>query len=113
MIGNSTDVTINRRPGATRVARRRRQIIAELTNEFLGEPSPTERHLISTAADLILKGEALSAALVRGESIDTCDLVKLAGLLRRTLVTIRGRISGRKPDGGLLQRIAARRSAAA
>jgi hypothetical protein len=105
-------MTIHRRPGATRAARRRRQIIAELTNEFLGEPSPTERYLISTAADLILKEEALSAAFIRGEGVDTCDLVKLAGLLRRTLVTIRARTNRRKSDG-LLHRIAARQNAAA
>ena len=98
---------IHRRPGATRFARRRREVIAGLTGEYGQELAPTDHHLIAAAADLILKREMLMAASVRGEIIDTDKLLKLTGLLRRTFVTLRGRSGSPSSAPRMLDRIAA------
>ncbi|MBR0797304.1 hypothetical protein JQ615_18100 [Bradyrhizobium jicamae] len=96
----------HRRPNATRVARHRRELVAELTAELGRQPTTTDQLLIAAAADLALKQQALQAAQARGEPVDDAAALKVAGLLNRCLATLR-RGAGRKSVPRILDRIAA------
>ena len=104
----------HRRPNATRLARRRREVVAELNAEFGRKLTGSDRHLIEAAADLVIQRVAMSAASIRGGPIDSGTLLKILGLLNRALATLRGK--SRKPQTSgptLADHIAAKRSAKA
>ena len=92
---NTEDRPIHRRPGATRAARRRRAIVAELIATLGRQPDAAERTLIETAADLVLQREAIGKAVLRGETIDAAHSVKLAGAITRIITQLGRRATKR------------------
>jgi hypothetical protein len=97
--------------GRTRAVRRRREVIAEMVADLGRPPDATERHLIATVADLTISREALAAAQLRGEPVDSMVLLKTAGLITRTIAALRGKASG-KPRPGTAPTIRERLAAA-
>jgi hypothetical protein len=84
------------------LARRRREVVAELDAEFGRSLTSSDRHLIEAAADLVLQREAMAAASIRGEPIDSGTLLKILGLLSRALVTLRGKSTRPQASGPTL-----------
>jgi hypothetical protein len=94
-----------RKPNQTRRARRRRELIAGLTDDLGHTPNTMEAALITQAADLILSREAISASLLRGEPVNEAKLIRTAGVLARTLAALDPRRTRRRA-AGILDRIA-------
>jgi hypothetical protein len=90
-LASSTDRTVHRRPGASKAARRLREIATGLRAELGGrEPSTSEAALITQCATLIVQHEAMLVAAARGEPIDQVQALKLSGLVVRALSAFRG-----------------------
>jgi hypothetical protein len=92
---SATQRTVHRRPGSTRAAKRRVAVVAELIGELGRQPNASERHLIATIADLTVQREALASAQLRGEPVDSMALLKIAGLITRTISALRGKTTGK------------------
>lgn len=73
-------------------ARRFRDLIADLTREEFGDSenlSIAELGLLRQAAALTLQAERLQAAVVRGETVNADELVRLSSENRRVLAAMR------------------------
>ena len=71
--------------GRSRTARRFR----DLYRAYLSETNGAHEELCKQAASLVLQRELLDAAMVRGETVDTLQLVRLSGAINRTLTRLR------------------------
>jgi len=93
-------------------ARRFRDICRSYEFEAGGDVSEVERDLIRQAAGLVVRGEQMQAALIRGEAVD--ELVRISSTAKRLLETIRVKADMRKPSGSdLLQQYLADKAAQA
>jgi hypothetical protein len=99
--------------GRSALARRYRDIVEAYVREAGGSVSEVERDLIRQAAGLTLRAEQLQAGLVRGEDIDTDELVRASSTAKRLLETIRSKADARKPAGPTLPDWLAQRAAQA
>lgn len=106
---------VNQRPGATRAARRQRELIDELTRDLGHEPDAAEKLLIHQAAGLVGTREAMERAALRGEPISADAMIKLANSAIRTIAALRCRAAKGPASGGtsmLDSILAAKRGAA-
>jgi hypothetical protein len=93
---NSPIWSIRRRQAVdwrTRGARRWRKLRSEFVAEHARatgarEPSGIENRLLDTAADAALALEVLRARLTAGAKVDTDEMGRLAGSLRRSLLSL-------------------------
>jgi hypothetical protein len=83
--------------GRSATARRYRDLIAALIAEHGSEPTISELSTIRAAAALIVKGEQLQCAIVRGDSVAADEVVRLSSEARRLLVGLQ-RKRGRARD---------------
>lgn len=75
--------------GRASLPRRHREMVRALTNDLGGEAlGPAERALVSQAAIITLKCEAMQAAFLRGETVETDDLVRLTNSATRILTAL-------------------------
>ncbi|WP_439375331.1 hypothetical protein [Bradyrhizobium sp. DASA03120] len=84
-----------RKPNATRQARRLRYIAEGLRADLGHMPNTGEAALIDQVAALIVQRESLSAAQMRGESIDAAQIVKISGVVARCLSALRVKATNR------------------
>jgi hypothetical protein len=79
----------------TRHFRRFKQLVAQIA-EQVGEPeslTPVQATTIRNAAAMQLRAEQLAGALVRGETVDGCELARLVSISGRLISTLkRGRM---------------------
>ena len=96
-----------RKPNATRMARRLREIADGLRTDLGHVPDTGEAALIDLTAALILHRENLSAAMLRGEPVKSAEITKISGAVTRGLGALRSK--GRKaPDAPTIrERLAA------
>jgi hypothetical protein len=83
--------------GRSATARRYRDLIAALIAEHGSEPTISELSTIRAAAALIVKGEQLQCAIVRGDSVAADEVVRLSSEARRLLAGLQ-RKRDRKRD---------------
>ena len=97
--------------GRSALARRFRDLIAELTAEAGGREglSAAECSAIRQAAAMMLRAEQVQAAIVKGEFVDNDELIRLSGEARRVLAALRKRADA-KPHIPLRDRLAAEAS---
>lgn len=60
----------------------------DLYHQFLRKTDGRHAELCQQAAALVVQRELLDAAVVRGEPVDTLHLVRLSGVINRTLAQI-------------------------
>ena len=89
---------VHRRPGATRAARRLRQIANGLRADLGHPPDASEVALIDQASALIYQRETMSFAALRGELVDPGTIVKLSNSATRTLTVLRSKSGGKLRD---------------
>ena len=100
--------------GRSATARRFRDICRSYELEAGGDVSEVERDLIRQAAGLVVRGEQMQAALIRGEPVNNDELVRISSTAKRLLETIRAKADKRKPNGAAaLQDFLARKAAQA
>lgn len=83
--------------GRTAGARRYRDICRSYEEEAGGALTEIERDLVRQAAGLTLRGEQLQAAVVRGEVVDTDQLIRISSTAKRILEAITAKAAKRKP----------------
>jgi hypothetical protein len=83
--------------GRSATARRFRDICRSYELEAGGDVSEVERDLIRQAAGLVVRGEQMQAALIRGEPVNNDELVRISSTAKRLLETIRAKADKRKP----------------
>ncbi len=73
--------------GRSATARRFRDLHADLLRDLGGAPALTtmQRGLVRQAAALQLQAEQLQAAVVRGDTVDSKDLIRVSGEASRIL----------------------------
>ena len=99
--------------GRSATARRFRDICRHEL-EAGGNVTEVQRDLIRQAAGLVVRGEQMQAALIRGEPVNNDELVRISSTAKRLLETIRAKADKRKPSGqGLLQQYLADKAAQA
>jgi hypothetical protein len=82
--------------GRSAGARRFRDICRSYEAEAGGQVSEVERDLIRQAAGLTLRAEQVQAAIVRGEDVDSDQLIRLASTAKRVLEAISSKAAKRK-----------------
>jgi hypothetical protein len=85
--------------GRSSTARRFRDICRNYEIEAGGDITEVERDLIRQAAGLTLRAEQLQAAMVRGETVDNDQLIRLSSTAKRLLEAIRSKAEKKKPAG--------------
>jgi hypothetical protein len=68
--------------------------------ELGGELSEAERSLVRQAVALQLQAERMQAAIVRGETVDADQLIRVSSTSKRLLGIIASRTGKRKPAAG-------------
>ncbi len=101
-VSNGTRLFANT-DGRTSSARRFRDLVQSFEAEFDGDLCEADRSLIRQAATLLLKSEQMQEAVVRGESVDSDALIRMASTAKRVLVAITAKSAKRKPAGPSLQ----------
>jgi len=82
------------------IAARRFRVLADAyAAELGGDLTEAERSLISQAVSLQLEAERLQSAIVRGEIIDTDQLIRISSTSKRLLGIIAGKAGKREPAG--------------
>jgi hypothetical protein len=71
--------------GRCAMARRFRDICRSYETEAGGDLSEVNRDLLRQAAGLTLRAEQLQSAMVRGEAVDTDQLIRLSSTAKRIL----------------------------
>jgi hypothetical protein len=101
--------------GGTALARRFRDIVADLTEELGGFLSPAETLQVRAAASLQLHVEDLTAKMVRGEPVDPEEVTRAGNSAIRALQSIKRRKEANRPktSGGAAAYLAAKREEAA
>jgi len=98
--------------GRSASARRFRDICRSYEAEAGGTITEVERDLIRQAAGLTLRAEQLQAAIVRGEEVDSDQLIRLSSTAKRILGAISDKADKRKvPAASLKDYLAAKASA--
>lgn len=82
--------------GRSPQARRFRDLILGYTAEFEAA-NEFDKALIRQAAFLVIKAEDLQAKQLRGEDVDSDEVIRLTGQLRRVLVSLRRRAEAGEP----------------
>jgi len=86
--------------GRSTSARRFRDLIVAFSDDMGGgELSEAERSTVRQAAAITLQQEAMQAAIVRGESIDTEQLTRLSNVAVRLLATLGRKQRNKSVDG--------------
>lgn len=75
--------------GTSAKARRYRDLVETLTDDLGGDLSEAERLVVRNAATLQLHAEELTAAMVRGETVDPEAITRAANGATRALTTLR------------------------
>jgi len=83
--------------GRSATARRFRDICRSYELEAGGDVSELERDMIRQAAGLVVRGEQMQAALIRGEPVNNDELVRISSTAKRLLETIHAKAEKRKP----------------
>jgi hypothetical protein len=76
--------------------RRFRELVEGYKNEF-EVASIVDIDLIRLAAALVMKSEAMTAAMVNGEQVPSDEMAKMAGQLRRVLADLKRRSQSSAP----------------
>jgi hypothetical protein len=87
----------------THWAKRRRELIEQLTADLGREPSVKDTVLISTAASTAVRVEQLNRALTRGQPINDEDMVRLSNTLTRLLSALGLKSTPAKPQAPSLR----------
>jgi hypothetical protein len=85
--------------GRSATARRFRDICRSYELEAGDNVTEVERDPIRQAAGLVVRGEQMQAALIRGEPVNNDELVRISSTAKRLLETIRAKADKRKPSG--------------
>lgn len=98
--------------GRSAPARRFRDLVRSYSRDLGGVEglTPAELTLVRQAAALTMRAEELQGAIVRGETIDPDELIRIASASRRTFAGIRKRAPKMKT---LSEHLAAKRRAVA
>jgi hypothetical protein len=82
--------TLNGVDGRSLVARRYREVAAQIASDLGGADDLTEgmRQIVRTAAGLVVLREDLDVKIINGQKVDTGDYTRIANSLRRVLVSI-------------------------
>jgi hypothetical protein len=80
-------------------AKRFKALCLAFEAELGGQLSEADAALVQQAAGLALRAEQLNAAIVRGESVASDELVRIASTSKRLLEAIRGKVDKRKATG--------------
>jgi hypothetical protein len=98
--------------GRSASARRYRDLVTDLAGDLGGETALTsaELALVRQAAATTMRAEQLQAAIVRGESVASDELVRLSNASARILVALRGKRQARAKGQRLKEYLAARGS---
>jgi hypothetical protein len=94
--------------GRSAQARRFRDLVAQFSADLGDELSAAELSLIKIAASLVVQGEQHAARIVRGETVDADESVRLANVANRLLQTLMAKRAKRKPGPSLQQYLAER-----
>jgi hypothetical protein len=87
--------------GRTASARRYRDLCRAFEAELGGPLNEVELGLVKQAATLTLRAEQMQGAVVRGEMVNSDQLIRLSGTARRILNSIAAKASKRKPAPNL------------
>src|SRR5260370_9974395 len=96
-VSNGTRLFANT-DGRTSSARRFRDLVQSFEAEFDGALCEADRSLIRQAATLLLKSEQMQEAVVRGESVGSDALIRMASTANRVLVPITPKSAKPKPE---------------
>jgi hypothetical protein len=99
----------------TKAARRYAELIRKFTAEYGGDAMLTEasKAMIAQLAGAVIQSEAMQAAIVRGESVDSEQLVRVANLVSRTMRELGlGKVKAEAPQRTLADKLAEQRGAA-
>ena len=90
--------------GRTPSARRFRDLIDSFASDLGGmqQLSEAERALVKQAASVTIRAEQLQAGIVRGETVDPDELIRLSNTSRRLLASIRRRAAPKPTLSGYL-----------
>lgn len=100
--------------GRSAAARRYRDLVADLAADLGGEAALTsaELALVRQAAATTMRAEQLQAAIVRGETVTSDDLVRLSNASARILGALRSKRQFKPPVPSLKEYLASRAAAA-
>ena len=93
----------NRLPGVdmrTANGRRYTELFNSFAAGFDGDLNELDLTLIRQASGLALKSEMMAADLANGRDVPAEDLIKIAGVVRRTLDAVSAASASSKPSGG-------------
>jgi hypothetical protein len=76
--------------GRSSGARRFRDLVESFANDFGGRKrlTETEMALVKQAAAATLRAEQLQAAIAKGEHVDSDEMIRLSGTIRRLLASV-------------------------
>jgi hypothetical protein len=83
--------------GRTASARRYRDLCRAFEEELGGPLNEVDLGLIKQAATLIIRAEQMQGAVVRGEMVDSDQLIRLSSTAKRILSAISAKAVKRKP----------------
>ena len=83
--------------GRTASARRYRYLCRAFEEELGGSLNEVELGLVKQAATLTLRAEQMQSAVVRGEMVDSDQLIRLSSTSKRILTSLAEKSSKRKP----------------
>lgn len=85
--------------GRSAAGRRYRDLQIAYADDLGGAAALTEadKALVRQAAAITVQSEEMQAAIVRGEAVDTAQMVRLSNLLTRLLKTVRSRAKSAAP----------------
>jgi hypothetical protein len=101
--------------GRSATARRYRDLAKAFADEVGGEAAMTEpeKALVRLAAALTVQGETMQAAIIRGDTVDDEQVVRIANALTRALSQLRRKSRSPKTAAPSLQDYLAKRDAEA
>lgn len=96
---NKPDAELDQIDGRTKLGRRHKALIADLTEELGGNPTTAEAALIGLAAAVIIRTEQLQVEITSGRQTDDSQLVRLTNAVGRLLKELTAQKAKRAKDG--------------
>jgi hypothetical protein len=104
MIADTAQMNVDRLDGRTRHAKRLRSLIGGLARDLGHQPTTAERASIEQAAGLIVMREAMEQAVMRGEPVNSAEILKVSGAVARSLASLRSKGGKRNAPAPLSMR---------
>ena len=97
--GNKRDAETDQIDGRTKLGRRHRALVKDLTDELGGNLTTAESALVGLAAAVIIRTEQLQVEITSGRQTDDTQLVRLTNAVGRLLKELTAQKAKRAKDG--------------